>query len=82
MTLWNQMTTSLGTLIGTSVARMQGIIAEKNRIEEIDKTATMNLVISWASATSNAGRKISEMEMAAAFAVSKGSGTCNAHVNG
>jgi hypothetical protein len=46
-----QMTNSFGMLIGISIAKMQGITAEKNKMTEIETTAMMNLVTRGAAVT-------------------------------
>ncbi len=78
----NQMTRSRGKLSGISVDKMHGMTAEKNRIAETDTTAMMNFVTSGASVTSKAGKNISAISMAEAFAANNGSGICNRRVNG
>ena len=77
-----QMTNSFGILIGISVAKIQGITAEKNKMAEIETTAMMNLVTRGASVTSKAGKNISAISIADALAASNGSGICNRRVNG
>src|SRR5699024_1691970 len=63
-------TISFGILIGISVAKIQGISAEKNRIAETDTTAIINFVIKGASTTSKDGKNISAISVAAALAAS------------
>lgn len=73
-TLWNQIMTSLDIDIGISVDTMTGITAEKNKIDDTDNTATIKRVASSVSTTIKEGRKISEIDIAAALAVNKASG--------
>ena len=56
---------------------MQGIKAEKNRIADTETTPMTNLVIIGASTTNSAGKNISEISMAEAFAASNCSGIFN-----
>ena len=70
------------TFRGISVDKTQGIEAEKNKIDETDTTAITNFVMSGALATSKAGKNISAIPTAAAFAAKSASGSCNSHVNG
>src|SRR5690625_3396094 len=77
-----QIIISLGTLIGISVDKITGIVAEKNNIADTETVAMTNLVMSGASTTSNAGKNISAISIDAALAASIGSGTCIIHVNG
>jgi hypothetical protein len=74
------MINSFGMLIGISVERMHGITAEKKRIAEMETTAMINFVMRGASVTNNAGKNISAISMAAAFAASSGSGICSKSV--
>lgn len=69
-------------LIGMSVAISDGTDAEKNNTADTLVTATVNFVISEAFTTSIAGRNISAISTAAAFAASIGSGTCMSSVKG
>src|SRR5699024_605509 len=77
-----QITINFGILTGISVAKIQGMSAEKNRIADTDTTAVTNSVINGASTTSNDGKNISAISIADAFAANNGSGTCINHVNG
>ena len=61
---------------------IQGIDAEKNKISETQATATTSLVPAEALATNGAGKNISAMLVARAFAARTGSGSCISHVNG
>ena len=69
-------------VIGISVDSIQGIDAEKKRIEDIDTTATTNLEIIGADVINKAGKNISAISTDMAFAVSKGSGILSAKVKG
>src|SRR5699024_11242335 len=51
-----QITINFGILTGISVAKIQGMSAEKNRIADTDTTAVTNFVINGASTTSKIGR--------------------------
>ncbi len=59
MSVSNQITINFVMLIGISVDRIQGIVAEKNNMDETETTAMMNLVTRGASTTRSAGRNIS-----------------------
>ena len=61
---------------------IQGIEAEKNNISETQATATTSLVPAEALATNGAGKNISAMLVARAFAASTGSGSWISHVKG
>ena len=69
-------------LIGISVDIKLGIEAEKNKTAETLVTAIVNFVIIDAEVTSNVGRNISAISIAAAFAANIGSGIHNILVNG
>lgn len=73
---------NFGILIGISVERILGIDAEKKRMDEMATVAMINFVIKGASTTSSAGRNISAIPTAEAFAARKGSGICKFYVNG
>src|SRR5699024_6378992 len=60
--------------IGISVDRILGTLAEKNIIVDTEVTAIINLVINGASTTTNEGKNISVIPMAAPFAAKKESG--------
>src|SRR5690625_4616182 len=77
-----QMTINFGTLIGISVDKITGIVAEKNNIADTETVAITNFVISGASTTNRAGKNISAISIEAALAANIGSGTCIIHVNG
>jgi hypothetical protein len=53
-----QITNNFGIVIGISVAKIQGITAEKNKMAEIETTAMMNLVTRGASVTNHTYRNI------------------------
>lgn len=55
-------------LIGISVDRIQGIVVEKNNMDDTDTTAIMNLVTRGASTTRSARRNISAIPIAEALA--------------
>lgn len=74
MTRWNQMTISCGIVIGISVDTIQGTTAEKNMIDDTETTAITNFTTNAELTTSNAGKNISAMPSALAFATSIGSG--------
>ena len=74
MTRWNQMAISCGIVIGISVDTIQGTTAEKNMIDDTETTAITNLTTIPDLTTSNAGKNISAMPSALAFATSIGSG--------
>ena len=74
-TLSNQMTTSFPMVSGISVDRIQGTTAEKKMIDDTETTAITNLATNAAYVTSKAGKNISAMETALAFAASIGSGS-------
>lgn len=75
-------TSKRGMLTGISVERIHGMVAEKNKMDETDTTAVTNLVTNGASTTNNAGKNISAISTAAAFAANSGSGICRISVNG
>lgn len=77
-----QITNNLGILTGISVERIHGIRAEKNITAEIDNVPITNFVTKGASTTNKAGKNISAISIAAAFAANSGSGICKIHVNG
>lgn len=60
-----------------SVDKITGITAEKNKMADIDTTATINFVTIAACVTTNAGKNISAIDNDTAFAASIGSGICN-----
>lgn len=74
-TLSNQITTSFPIVSGISVDRIHGTTAEKKMIEETETTAMTNFVTNAAFVTNKAGRNISAMETALAFAANIGSGS-------
>src|SRR5690606_15118361 len=67
---------------GMSVDKITGMTAEKNKIAEIEITATINFVTRTASVTIIAGKNISAIDNDSALAVSIGSGICSKYVNG
>ena len=77
-----QITNKRGILIGISVDKIHGIVAEKNKMDDTEITAVTNFVTIGASATSKAGRNISAISTAAALAAKSGSGICSRSVNG
>lgn len=77
-----QMTINFGILTGISVDKIHGIKAEKKRIADTDNDAITNFVMIGAPVTSNDGKNISAISVAAALAANNGSGTCIIHVNG
>lgn len=74
MVLSIQMTKISGILIGISVDKIQGIDAEKKRIEDTHSTPIINLVIIGVALTRTGGKNISAISTAAAFAANIGSG--------
>src|SRR3954447_22731109 len=73
-TLSNQMTTSFPIVRGISVDKIHGTTAEKKIIDDTETTAITNLVTMAALVTNRAGKNISAIETALAFAASIGSG--------
>lgn len=82
MTRSNQITISFGIEIGISVDTIQGTSAEKKIIAETDTTAMTNFTTTVACVTNNAGKNISAILNALAFATIIGSGNCRSQVNG
>ena len=82
MTRCTEVTASCGIEMGISVETIHGTTAEKKIIDETETTAMTNLTTNADSTTSNAGRNISAIPSALAFATNIGSGNCNTHVNG
>lgn len=70
------------TFNGISVDKIQGIEAEKKRIEDTETTAIINFVTSGVLTTSKDGKNISAIPTEAAFAAKSASGTCINNVNG
>ncbi|CKF91976.1 Uncharacterised protein [Streptococcus pneumoniae] len=73
---------SSDTFNGISVDNIQGMEAEKNKIDDTETTAITNFVTSGALTTNNDGKNISAMPTDAALAAKSASGNCNSHVNG
>jgi hypothetical protein len=69
-------------VIGISVDKIHGTSAEKKIIDDTETTPITNLVTSAASAASKAGRNISAIPTALAFAANNGSGSCTSAVKG
>ena len=61
---------------------MQGIKAEKNKMDEMATVPATNLEATAPFAISNAGRNISARPVAEAFATRRGSGNCARAVKG
>lgn len=74
MVLSSHITTKSLIRIGISVERILGTLAEKNIIVDTEVTAIINLVINGVSTTTNEGKNISVIPMAAPFAAKKESG--------
>lgn len=81
-TLSNQIMIISLTFIGISVARIQGIDAEKNKISLIHRTAIMNLTSILAPVEIIAGTYISAIVIVADFAIKNGSEVLKNKVKG
>ena len=77
-----QTSISSGTDMGMSVAKIQGIDAEKNNMVEIDSVPTTNFVIKGVSITRREGMYISAIPVANALPARDASGSPIRYVNG
>lgn len=68
------MISNFGNEIGMSVETIHGIKAEKKIMAETETTAITNFVTSALPVTNKAGKNISAIETALAFAANNGSG--------
>ncbi|COL22055.1 Uncharacterised protein [Streptococcus pneumoniae] len=68
---------SSDTFNGISVDNIQGMEAEKNKIDDTETTAITNFVTSGALTTNNDGKNISAMPTDAALAAKSASGNCD-----
>ena len=82
MVLSIQMSISSGTDIGISVAKIQGIDAEKNNMVEMDSVPITNLVIKGVPITKRQGMYISAIPVANALPARDASGSPITYVNG
>src|SRR5699024_9010797 len=78
----NQIPINFGTLMGISVANTLGIDADKNKIDDTDKTATIYFTVIDASTTNKEGKNISVIEIALALATNNASGSCKRDIKG
>ena len=69
------MMTSFPIVSGISVDKIQGTTAEKKIMDDTETTAITNLVTMAAFVINSAGKNISAIETALAFAASIGSGS-------